>query len=519
MNVEELLEKYALGFRDFSGIVIPEANLAGIKLSGVDLSYADLSIVNLSGSNLTKANLSYAQLNVARLSGAHLEGANLTKASLNVANLIRANLNNAQLVRASLIRGELIRADFSRANLLEANLSNADLREATLRHAVLRGANLNQACFKGASLVAANLEQATLNTTDLTRADLSGANLREAELRQVNMFRANLCGANLSDANLRWADLRGANLSWADLSGAKLSGANLAGADLSNANLTNTSFVHADLTYAKLIQAEWVGADLTGASLTGAKLYATSRFGLKTDMLICEWVDLSQKGDRSIIHHLNAEDSGEFFNETPPTIRIIIDRPLDPEANFALAGAFFQITQKYRELKQPPSMEIGRRRTVFTFRVDSDESLFPIAYMSIIPFRDASATQKNISRAIEIITSQDNNHELINSQQMQKITTSFEQVIENENIIKNSTKILEIAAKLNFFKAPTQTILTNSSATNLMIYDNQNFGKRLIDHPQIEADLYNNELSELSKSRHPSLNTVIDFFKGFHYFN
>ncbi|MEL6165285.1 MAG: pentapeptide repeat-containing protein, partial [Cyanobacteria bacterium J06628_3] len=435
------------------------------------------------------------------------------------ANLIRANLNNANLVQASLIRSELIRADFSRANLLEANLTNADLREATLRHAVLRGANLNQACFKGASLVAANLEQATLNTTNLTRADLSGANLREAELRQVNMFRANLCGANLSDANLRWADLRGANLSWADLSGAKLSGANLAGADLSNANLTNTSFVHADLTHAKLIQAEWVGADLTGATLTGAKLYATSRFGLKTDMLICEWVDLSKRGDRSIVHHLNAEDSGEFFNETPPTIRIIIDRPLDPEANFALAGAFFQITQKYRGLKQPPSMEIGRRRTVFTFRVDSDESLFPIAYMAIIPFKDAIATQKNIYRAIEMITGQDNNHELINTQQMRQITTSFEQVIENENIIKNATKILEIAAKLNFFKAPTQTILTNSSAKNLMIYDNQHFGKRLIDHPQIEADLYDNELSELSKSRHPSLNTVIDFFKGFHYFN
>ena len=512
MNVEELLEKYALGFRDFSGIVIPEANLAGIKLSGVDLSYADLSIVNLSGSNLTKANLSYAQLNVARLSGAHLEGANLTKASLNVANLIRANLNNAQLVRASLIRGELIRADFSRANLLEANLSNADLREATLRHAVLRGANLNQACFKGASLVAANLEQATLNTTDLTRADLSGANLREAELRQVNMFRANLCGANLSDANLRWADLRGANLSWADLSGAKLSGANLAGADLSNANLTNTSFVHADLTYAKLIQAEWVGADLTGASLTGAKLYATSRFGLKTDMLICEWVDLSQKGDRSIIHHLNAEDSGEFFNETPPTIRIIIDRALDPEANFALAGAYFQITQKYQGLKQPPSMEIDRRRTVFTFRADSDESLFSIAYMAILPFRDAAITQKSIYTVVEMIAKEDTNEQFINIQQMQKINNLLEQANQNSDSIQNATKILKIAAKLNFFQAPTQTILTNSSAKNIILYDNPHFGKKLIDHPQIEAALYEDELSELSKSRQPSLNLILDFF-------
>jgi uncharacterized protein YjbI with pentapeptide repeats len=519
MTVEELLEKYAQGFTDFSGIQLCEANLCAAKLSGVDLSHANLSIVNLSGANLAKANLSYAQLNVARLSGAHLEGANLYKASLNVANLIRANLNNAQLVKASLIRGELIRADFSRANLLEANLSNADLREATLRHAVLRDANLNQACFKGASLVAANLERATLNATNLARADLSGANLREAELRQVNMFRANLSGANLGDANLRWGDLRGANLQWADLSGAKLSGANLTGADLSNANLTNTSFVHADLTEAKLMNAEWVGADLTGATLTGAKLYGTSRFGLKTDMLICEWVDLSKKGDRSIIHHLNAEDSGEFFNETPPTIRIIIDRPLDPEANFALAGAYFQITQKYQGLKQPPSMEIGRRRTVFTFRVDSDESLFPIAYMAILPFKDAAVTQKSIYTVIEMIASQDTNEQLLKIQEIQELTNSLEQASQNLNIIKNATKILQIAAKLKFFQAPTQTILTNSSAKNLIIYDSPHFGKRLIDHPQIEPTLYENEdeLSELSKSRQPSLNTIVDFFKGFHY--
>ncbi|NJM22772.1 MAG: pentapeptide repeat-containing protein [Richelia sp. RM2_1_2] len=517
MTVDELLEKYQKGWTDFRNIQLPEANLCGVKLSGADFSHGNLSVVNLSGANLTKANFSYAQLNVARLSGAHLEGANLTETSLNVANLIRANLSHAQLVRASLIQSELIRADFTRANLLEANLSNADLREATLRHAILRNANLNQACLRGASLVAANLERATLNNTDLVRADLSGANLREAELRQVNMFRANLFGANLSDANLRWADLRGANLSWTDLSGAKLSGANLAGADLSNANLTNTSLVHTDLTEAKLIEAEWVGADLTGATLTGAKLYATSRFGLKTDMLICEWVDLSQKGDRSIIHYLTAEDSGEFFNETPPTIRIIVDRPLDPEANFALAGAYFQITQKYQGLHQPPSMEIGRRRTVFTFRADSDESLFPIAYMAILPFKDAAATHKNIYLAIEMIASQENHRQLISIQRMQQLMTRLDKARENADYIKGVTKILGIAAKLNFFQAPTQTILTNSSAKNLTVYDSPHFGKRLIDHPQIETDLDEDELSELSQSRQPSINASADFFKGFHY--
>ena len=517
MNVDKLLEKYAKGFTDFSGIELTEANLSGVKLSGADLSNANLSVANLSGANLTRANFSYAQLNVARLSGAYLEGANFTKASLNVANLIRANLSNVKLIKASLIRAELIRADLSCANLFKANLSGADLREATLRHAVLRSANLNHACFKGASLIGANLEQAILNNTNLVRADLSGATLREAELRQVNLFRANLSGANLGDANLRWADLRGANLSWADLSGAKLSGANLAGADLSNANLTNTSLVHTDLTEAKLIEAEWVGADLTGATLTGAKLYGTSRFGLKTDMLICEWVDLSEKGDRSIIHHINVEDSGDFFNETPPTIRIIIDRPLDPEANFALAGAYFQITKKYSRLQQPPSMEIGRRRTIFTFRADSDESLFPIAYMTILPFRDANATQQSIYTIIETIAGKDKDGQVITIAQMQQLIYLIEQTIENAHIIKNATKVLGIAAQLDFFKAPTQTIITNSSAKNLTIYDNPHFGKRLIDHPQIETSLYEDKFSELAKSRQPSLKTIIDFFKGFHY--
>ena len=517
MNSEKLLNKYAKGITDFRGIELAEANLSGVKLSGVDLSNANLSVVNFSGANLTKANFCHAQLNVARLSGAYLEGANFTKASLNVANLIRANLSNAKLVKASLIRGELIRANFSRANLLEANLSSADLREATLRHAVLRSANLNEACLRGASLVAANLEQATLNNSDLIGTDLSGAQLREAELRQVKMFRANLSGANLSNANLRWADLRGANLSWADLSDAKLSGANLAGADLSNANLTNTSLIHANLTEAKLIQAEWVGADLTGATLTGAKLYGTSRFGLKTDMLICEWVDLSEKGDRSIIHRLSAEDSGEFFNETPPTIRIIVDRALDPEANFALAGAYFQITQKYPEIKQPPSMEIGRRRTVFTFRADTDESLFPIAYMGILPFRDAIATQKSIYKIIEIIANRDKHGRLMTIQQMQELTTLLEKVMHDANNIKDATRVLGIAAQLDFFQAPTQTILTNSSAKNLIVYDHPHFGKRLIDHPQIKASLYEDEFSELSKSRQPYLNAIVDFFKGFHY--
>ncbi|MGF1939520.1 MAG: pentapeptide repeat-containing protein [Nostoc sp. ChiQUE02] len=508
MTVEELLEQYAAGVLNFSGVALPEANLSGVKLSGVNLSDANLSIVNLSGANLSEANLSNAKLNVARLSGANLCSAILNNASLNVANLIRADLGRAQLRGASLIRAELIRADLSRADLLEADLTSADLREATLRQANLRHANLSESILRGASLTGANLEMANLNASDLSRSDLSGANLREGELRQANLSHANLSGADLSGANLRWADL----------SGAKLSGADLIGADLSNANLTNTSLVHANLTQAKLIRAEWIGADLTGATLTGAKLYATSRFGLKTEGMVCEWVDLSPNGDRSIVQNFHTEESRDFFNETPPTIRIIVDAALEHEANFAIAGAYYQIAQEYRGLKQPPSIEGGRRRTVFTFYVDSDEALFPTAYIVILPFLDAASTQKNISSMVEMINSEVvANQDLKSPQMVKQLNNLIEQAMSQATTIKQTKKNIEVAAKLNFCKAPTQIILTNSSAHTLIVHDHPNFGKRFINRSALNASAYDDMSSESTKYILPSLDMVMDFVKGFHY--
>ncbi|MCC5637213.1 pentapeptide repeat-containing protein [Nostoc sp. CHAB 5844] len=518
MTVEELLEQYAAGVTNFSGIELCEANLSGAKLIGINLSEANLSVVNLSGANLSEANLSHAKLNVARLSGVNFVGTIMNHASLNVANLIRADLSRAQLRGASLVRTELIRAELSRADLFEANLSNADLREATLRKANLRRANLSDASLKGSSLAGANLEMANLNAADLHRTDLSGANLRDVEFKQANLTHANLSGADLSGANLRWADLSGANLSWADLSGAKLSGANLMGANLSNANLTNTSFVHANLTEATLIKAEWIGADLTGATLTGAKLHSASRFGLKTEGMICEWVDLSPKGDRSIIQKFEADDPGDFFNETPPTIRIIVDAALEPEANFALAGAYFHIAQEYRILKQPPSMEIGRRRTVFTFRVDSDEALLPTACIAILPFRDATITHKSIYQVVELLN-QENVPDLGTKipHRVKQLTTLIEQAISQAQTIRQMKKNLELAAKLNFFRAPTQTILTNSSAQTLIVYDNPNFGKKFINTSQLDAAFLAEKSSEAATLAPLSLNIVVDFLKSFHH--
>lgn len=517
MNVEELLAKYADGVINFIGVDLSEANLSGVKLCGVNLSQANLSIVNLSGANLSEADCSHAKLNVARLSGANLTNAIFNYSSLNVANLIRADLSRAQLRGASLVRAELLRAELSRADLSEANLEGTDLREATLRQTNLRHANLSGVVLKGASLVGANLEMAHLNGGDLSRADLTNANLRDTELKQVNLRYANLTGADLSGANLRWADLNGANLSWANLSGAKLSGASLVGADLSNANLTNASLVHANLIEAKLIKTEWLGADLTSAILTGAKLYSTSRFGLKTDGLICQWIDLSPTGDRSIIQKFDTEDPRDFFNETPPTIQIIVDAALETEAHFALAGAYYHIAQEYELLKQPPSMEITRRRTVFTFRIESDAALLPTACIAILPFQDVGNTQKNIHAVLAMIEKENVSSSSIKTpQRLKQLTTAIEQTITQAKTIKKTKKNLHLAAKLKFFQAPTQTILTNSSAQTLIVYENPNFGKRFINSSDtVLADVY----TESTTNTLPALNTLIEFVNSFHYVN
>ncbi|TVP63211.1 MAG: hypothetical protein EA343_08745 [Nodularia sp. (in: Bacteria)] len=518
MTVEELLEQYAAGVINFSGVDLCEANLSGVKLSGINLSEADLSIVNLSGANLSGANLSNVKLNVARLSGANLESVILNNSSLNVANLIRADLSRAQLRGASLVRAELIRADLSLADLFEANLNCADLREATLRQANLRYANLSETNFKDSSLVGANLEMANLNATDLTRADLSGANMRDAELKQANLSHANLSGVDLSGANLRWADLNGSNLCWADLSGAKLSGANLIGADLSNANLTNASLIHANLSQATLINTEWIGADLTSAILTGVKLYSTSRFGLITEGIICEWIDLSPKGDRSIIQKFAGSDAQEFFNETAPTIRIIIDAALEPEANFALAGCYYQIYQKFGGLKHPPNIEIGRRRTVLTFPIDNDQDLLPTACIAILPFRDAINTQKNIYIMVEMLAKEDMFHLGLKApDRIKQLSTLIQQAISQGQIIREMKKYLELAAKLNFCKKPTQTILTNSSAQTLIVYDHPNFGKRFINSSDPDMIFLPNISSEAAKFTSPALNMVVDFINSFRY--
>ena len=512
MSPEELLEQYATGKREFASVSLSEANLSHANLSGADFSAANLSVVNLTNANLSGTNLSRAKLNVTRLNGANLQQANLRKAFLNVANLSLADLSRANLAYAHLIKAELERADLSGAKLQGANLAAADLRDAKLRRANLSRANLSRACLRRAVLTAANLEQATLHSGDLSGADLIGANLSGAELRQANLSRANLQGANLTGVNLRWADLSGADLRWADLSGAILSGANLTGADLSYATLLNTTLVHVDLTRANLASVDWAGADFTGAQLTGAKVHDTLPFGPKVEGINCRWVDLSRNGDRSQTYQFSSDSPHEFFYHGAPTVQVIVDDRLDPEAYSALIVSYQQLTRHSSVKMQPPNVTINRRRTTLRFELYHDAQLFLIAYAAIFPFADAHLTHQYLTALLKLVPSQIFRQDPEQLQQYQEIVKLLSQNSQEMTGDRFLRVIPTAACKIPFFQAPTQTMLINSNNQGLNVYSNPMFGKRSVPLFQESDDLQINVMPEFQMAGQEQ---IIEFISGF----
>lgn len=148
MTAEELLERYAAGERDFSGIEFKRGlRLEDVELPGINLSQAILFGTELNGTNLSRANL-----NNANLGSACLE---------------RTNLREASLIHTIISEGILVEANLSRADL-----SFADLVECPLNDADLTGANLNgtilgfRPILKGANLTNVDLSQSCIDIPD-----------------------------------------------------------------------------------------------------------------------------------------------------------------------------------------------------------------------------------------------------------------------------------------------------------------------------------------------------------------
>lgn len=135
--IQDLLEKYEAGERNFIRIQLRHADLKGINLSGANLTEADLR-----GANLKNANLSNTQLEDSYLNEAALDDANLDHCRLSRAILLRTSLVNANLKRADLTKTYL-----SGSFLLHSNLEEANLDGAYLSGVKIFGANCRKAYY------------------------------------------------------------------------------------------------------------------------------------------------------------------------------------------------------------------------------------------------------------------------------------------------------------------------------------------------------------------------------------
>lgn len=100
MKREELLERYAAGERDFSGVDLSGVNLIEVGLEGINLEGAilrgtEFDRSDLRGAIFRNADLEGADFFLACLNGTDFRGANLKKCRIIEASLIRANFKGA----------------------------------------------------------------------------------------------------------------------------------------------------------------------------------------------------------------------------------------------------------------------------------------------------------------------------------------------------------------------------------------------------------------------------------------
>ena len=119
-------------------------------------------------------------------------------------------------------------------------------------------------------------------------------------------------------------------------------------------------------------------------------------------------------------------------------------------------------------------MNVGVRKTSLTFSASNSELLI-IAYLGIVPFRDAAITQKNI---ITLLKKLENGVRekwgITKSQSIQEFKKTLNKGIDQ------SKMAVDFSKSSPFFQAPTQTIITNSSNQTWTAYDHPAFGKPLM---------------------------------------
>ena len=125
MTAEELLERYAAGERDFSGVEVRASDeLVGSNLTGINLSEAILAEMILERVDWSDAILINAHFGQTALNGANLQRVDLSGATLTFGSLDDADLTDARLIGADLEGTDMRNVNFTRSNLTGAKTSD-----------------------------------------------------------------------------------------------------------------------------------------------------------------------------------------------------------------------------------------------------------------------------------------------------------------------------------------------------------------------------------------------------------
>jgi hypothetical protein len=182
----------------------------------------------------------------------------------------------------------------------------------------------------------------------------------------------------------------------------------------------------------------------------------------------------------------------------------------------ALASTYHQITHLYPAISKAPSIEVGVRRTTLTFHIDTNTELFTIAYLAIVPFKDAAATHRNIIAVVNALQSQDiKTSGSEKPKRIEQLITALSQAIKQIDAI-DPLKVSPALRmeQLNFFQAPTSTVITNSRTQTLNVYCHPAFGKHLMNQSS-GLGRAKNALIQTPESTLPPVSTVFEFIKTF----
>lgn len=141
--------------------------------------------------------------------------------------------------------------------------------------------------------------------------------------------------------------------------------------------------------------------------------------------------------------------------------------------------------------------------------MSSDDQLFLVAYLAILPFRDATATHCNLARLLQTVQSQ--RVDQLSVRALSRIQALHTHLSHLADQVVNFQPFSNLPRAL-FFQSPTQTMLTNISQQSLTLHQHFLFGKRLADASLLN-DLKSSTRLQVPPPPLPSGQQVLNFMK------